>query len=142
MDKEELLVVKDELRLKTMALSRVSQEISEAESTVGRLNDECHGLRDDLQRQQALVAQKEGVIAELRDEACTLWASGWLFFRRKASKVFLGLRFNFPVPAEDEMGESEYDGKDDLRVSSAAPGSAFLPGDPVVEAAQTPSSDT
>ena len=28
--------------------------------------------------------QREGVIAELRDEASTLWASGWLSFRRKA----------------------------------------------------------
>ena len=71
-DKEELKVARDELRLKTMTLSWVYQEVVEAESTVGRLNKECHGLRDDLQRQQALVSQKEGVIAELRDEACTL----------------------------------------------------------------------
>ena len=81
-----------------------------------------------------MVAQKKGVIAELRDEACTLWASGWLSFRRMASKVFLGLRFDFPVPVEDGMGESESDGEDDLGVSSTAPSSAFLPGDPVVEA--------
>ena len=33
------------------------------------------------------------------------------------------------------MGESESDGEDDLGVSSAAPSSAFLPGDPVVKAA-------
>ena len=39
---------------------------------MGHPNEECHELRDDLQRQQALVSQKEGVIAELRDEACTL----------------------------------------------------------------------
>ena len=64
--------------------------------------------------------QREGVIAELRDEACTLWASGWLSFRRKASKVFPGLRFDFPIPAEDDdMGESESDGEDDLGMSSA-----------------------
>ena len=67
------------------------------------------------------MAQKEGVIVDLRDEACTLWASGWLSFRRKASKVFPGLRFNFPVPAEDEFGESESNEEDDLGVSSAAP---------------------
>ena len=30
-----------------------------------------------------------------------------------------GLRFNFPVPTEDEMGESESDEEDDLGVSSA-----------------------
>ena len=45
-------------------------------SSVECLTEECHGLRGDLQRQEALVSQKEGVIAELRDEACTLWASG------------------------------------------------------------------
>ena len=99
---------------------------------MGRLNDECRGLRDDLQRQQDLVAQKERVIAELRGEACTLWGSGWLSFQLKASKVFLGLRFNFPVPVEDEMGEYKSNGEDDLGVSSAAPSSAFLPSDPVV----------
>ena len=70
---------------------------------MGRLNEECHGLRDDLQRQQALVSQKERVITELRDEACTLWASKWLAFRCKASKLFLGLCFDFLVPTEDEV---------------------------------------
>ena len=77
-----------------------------------------------------MVAQKERVIAELRDKACTLWASGWLFLWRKASKFFPGLHFDFPVPVEDEMGESEFDGEDDLGVSSAALSSAFLPCDP------------
>ena len=42
---------RDELCLKTTTLSRVFQEVSEAENTVGRLNEECHGLRDDLQSQ-------------------------------------------------------------------------------------------
>ena len=82
------------------------------------------------------------MIAELRDEACTLWASSWLSFRRKASKVFPGLLFDFPIPAEDEMGEFEYDREDDLGVSSAAPNFSFLPSDVVVEAAHTPFSDT
>ena len=68
-------MARDELRLKTKTLSQVCQEVSKAESTVGCLNKECHKLRDELQRQQALFSQKEGVIAELRDEACTLWAS-------------------------------------------------------------------
>ena len=54
---------------------------------------------------------KKRVIVELRDEACTLWASDWLSFRRKAFKVFPGSRFNFLVPAKDEMRESESDGK-------------------------------
>ena len=141
-DKEELQAVRDELRLKTVTLSRVFQEVSEAESIVGHLNDECCRLRDDLQRLLALVAQKEGVIAELRDETCTLCASDWPFFRRKDSKVFPGPLLDFPILDEDELGESKSDGEDDLAVSSAAPSSGFLPGDPVVEAAQTSSSDT
>ena len=82
------------------------------------------------------------MIVELRDEACTLWASGWLSFRRKASKVFPGLRFNYLVLAKDEMWESKSDGEDDLEVSSATPSSAFLSGDPAVKAAQNLSSDT
>ena len=82
------------------------------------------------------------MIAELRDETCTLWASGWLAFRRKASKVFLGLSFNFPVPTEDEVGESNFEKEDGLGVSSIAPSSALLPGDPVGEAGQAPASDT
>ena len=85
--RDELQVVRDELRVKSTTLSRVSQEASEAVSSVEHLTEEFHGLHEDLQRQEALVSQKEGVIAELRDEACTLWASGWLAFRRKASKV-------------------------------------------------------
>ena len=82
------------------------------------------------------------MIAELRDKACTLWASGWLAFRRKASKVFSVLNFNFPVPTEDKVGESDSEGEDGLGVSSTAPNSALLPGDPMVETAQAPASDT
>ena len=110
-DKEELHAVRDELRLKTITLSRVFQEVFEAESTVGRLNDECRGFCDDLQRQQALVAQKEGVITEVRDEACTLWASGWLSFRLKASKVFLGLASIFPFPLRMRWGNFNLKGR-------------------------------
>ena len=135
-------MARDELRLKTTTLSRVYQEVAEAKSTVGHLNEEFHGLRDDLQRQQALVSQKEGVIAELSDEACTLWDFGWLTFRLKASKVFPVLSFNFPVPVEDEVGESDSDREDGIGVSSTAPSSALLPGNPVVEAAQAPASNT
>ena len=75
------------------------------------------------------------MVAELRDEACTLWASGWLAFRRKASKVFPSLSFDFPVPAEDKVGESKSDREDYLGVSLAAPNTALLPSDPMVKAA-------
>ena len=78
--KDELHVVRDKLRITATILSQVSQEASEAVSSVELLTEECHRLREDLQRQEALVSQKEGVIVKLRDEACTLWASGWLAF--------------------------------------------------------------
>ena len=43
--KDELHVVQDDLRVKAMTLSLVSQEFSEAVSSVERLTEECHGLR-------------------------------------------------------------------------------------------------
>ena len=82
------------------------------------------------------------MIAELRDKARTLWAFGWLAFRRKSFKVFPGLSFDFLIPAEDEVGEFESDGEDDLGVSSDAPNSTLLPVNPVVEATQAPFSYT
>ena len=45
-----LHVVWDELRIKAMTLSRVSQEASKVVSSVERLIEECHGLHRDLQR--------------------------------------------------------------------------------------------
>ena len=103
--KEEFQVVKEELCTKSAALDRARREASEAESSVERLVEECNALRGDLQRQEAMVSQRDGVIAKLRDEACTLWASGWLTFRRRAAKAFSGLDFNFQVPNENEAEE-------------------------------------
>ena len=42
-----------------------------------------------------MVSHRDVVITELRDEARTLWASGWLAFLRRATKAFPGLEFNF-----------------------------------------------
>ena len=63
-----------------MALDQARREASEVESSVERLAEECNELRWDLQRREAMISQRDGVIAELRDKACTLWASGWLAF--------------------------------------------------------------
>ena len=54
--RDELHVVQDELRVKATTLSPVSQDPSKAMSSVERLIVECHGLRGDLQRQEALVS--------------------------------------------------------------------------------------
>ena len=48
MARDELHVVRDELRIKATILSRVSQEAYEVVSSMKRLIEECHGLRGDL----------------------------------------------------------------------------------------------
>ena len=75
-----------------------------------------------------MISQRDGVIAEVRDKACTLWASGWLAFRRKAVKAFQGLDFNLQVPDEEEAEESVLDGEVDPEVFSDTPSSVPLPG--------------
>ena len=74
------------------------------------------------------------MITELRDEACTLWASGWLAFQRRAAKVFPSLDFNFQVPAKGEAEESDSDDKANLVEFSDAPNFVPLPGEPKIEA--------
>ena len=74
------------------------------------------------------------MITVLRDEACILWASGWLAFRCKVAKVFSVLNFNFQVPVEGEAEESDSDNEADPVVFSNAPSSVPLPGEPNIEA--------
>ena len=45
-----------------------------------RLMEELGKLWMDLKRQEALASQRGEVIAELKDEAYTQWASRWLSF--------------------------------------------------------------
>ena len=99
-----------------------------------RLTKECDALHGDFQRQEDLVSQRDGVIAELRDEACTLWASGWLAFQSRAAKVFPGLDFNFQFPDEEEAEEFVSEDEADLGVYSDTPSSVPLPGEPEVPA--------
>ena len=89
-----------------MLLDGARREASEAINSVERLTEECHGLRGDLHRQETLVVQRDEVIAILRDEACTQWASGWLAFQRKAANAYPGLDFNFDIPSDEEAEES------------------------------------
>ena len=88
-----------------------------------------------------MVSHMDGVIAELSDEACTLWASGWLAFQRRAVKAFPGLDFNFQVPDEEEASASVFEDKSDPRVFSDTPSSVPLPGEAEVpaEASSPPS---
>ena len=75
MVKEEFQAAREELCTKVAALDRAYREVSKAESSVERLAEECNALHEDLQRREAMVNHRDRVIVELRDEACTLWAS-------------------------------------------------------------------
>ena len=84
----------------------------------------------DLERQEALVSRRGEVIAEVRDEACTQWAFGWLAFQRKASRAFPGLDFNIQL-SDEEVKESAFKAEVDegAKVLSGAPDRASLPDD-------------
>ena len=104
--REELRAARDELRNKAVLLDKAHREAFEAESSIERLTDECHGLRGDFQRQKTLVVQRDGAIASLRDEACTQWAFGWLAFQMRVASAYPGLDLNFDIPNDDEVEES------------------------------------
>ena len=83
--REELRVIKGDLWAKIAALKRACQEALESGNSVERLTEELGMLWIDLARQEALASRRGEVIAELKDEACTQWASGWFAFQRRAS---------------------------------------------------------
>ena len=121
-------------------LDRARREASEAESSVERLAEECSALHGDLQMREAMISQSDGVIVELRDEACTLWASGWLTFRRRAAKAFPGLDFNLQVHDEEKDEESIFDDEVDPELFSDTHSSVPLPSeaDTPAEAGSSP----
>ena len=70
------------------------------------------------------------MIAELKDEACTQWASGWLAFQRRASRAFSDLEFNIQLSDEEVEGSaSEAEVDAGAEVFSGAPDCAPLPDD-------------
>ena len=70
------------------------------------------------------------MIAELKDETCTQWASGWLAFQRRASRAFPDLEFNIHLSDEEVEGSaSEVEVDAGAEVFSGAPDYASLPGD-------------
>ena len=52
-----------------MLLETARRESSEAANLSGRLSEECRGLRADLHQQVSMVAQRDEVIRQLRDQA-------------------------------------------------------------------------
>ena len=87
-------------------LETARREYSEAANSLERLSEECHGLRADLLQQSDMVAQRDEVIRQLRDQAGAQWASGWLAFQQKATRTYPDLDFDFDVPSDGEAEES------------------------------------
>ena len=70
------------------------------------------------------------MIAELKDEACTQWASEWIAFQCQASRAFPDLEFNIHISdeeVEESASEAEVDGG--AEVLLGALDRAPLPGD-------------
>ena len=130
MARDGLQTAGDKLRNKAVLLDRARCEASEAESFIESLNDECHALRGDLQRQETLIVQRDGAIASLRDEACTQWASGWLAFQRRVANAYPGLDLNFDIPSDEEAEESfsaDCSGEPAAPAKARSPSSPFAP---------------
>ena len=89
-----------------MLLETARCESSEAANLVEWLNEECSGLCVDLHQRVILVAQRDEVIRQLRDQASAQWAFGWLAFQQKAVHVYPDLDFNFDLPSDEEAEES------------------------------------
>ena len=87
-------------------LETARRESSEAANLAERLNEECRGLRADLHQRVSLVAQRDGVIRQLRDQASAQWASGWLAFQQKVVHPYPDLDFNFDLPSDEVAEES------------------------------------
>ena len=68
------------------------------------------------------------MIAELRDEACTQWASGWFAFQHRAYRAFPDLEFNFQL-SDEEAKESVFEADVDAEVLSRASDRAPFPDD-------------
>ena len=128
--REELQVVKGDLCAKVTTLDRIRQEALEVGNFVERLTEDLGKLQMDLERQEVLASRRGEVIAELKDEACTQWASEWLAFQRRASRAFPGLDFNIQL-SDEEVEESASKAEADavVEVLSGAPDRAPLPYD-------------
>ena len=102
----QLAAARREVLESKMLLETARHECSEAVNSSERLGEECHGLRADLLQQIDMVARRDEVIKQLRDQACAQWASGWLAFQQKAIRTYSNLDFDFDVPSDGEAGES------------------------------------
>ena len=94
----------------------------------------------DLAWQEALASRRGEVIAELKNEACTQWASGWLAFQRRASRAFPDPEFNIQLSDEAvDKSASEAEVETTAEVFSGAPDRAPFLGDSGVPPGASPS---
>ena len=111
-------------------LETARRESSEAANLAERLNEECRGLRVDLHQLVSLVAQRDEVIRQPRDQANAQWASGWLAFQQKAVHAYSDLDFNFDLPSDEEVEESlstNYSQEPGTSVEANSPSSSSVP---------------
>ena len=111
-------------------LETARYESSEATNLAERLNEECRGLRADLHQRVNLIAQRDEVIRQLRDQASAKWASGWLAFQQKSVHAYPDLDFNFDLPSGKEAEESfstNYSQEPGTPAEAHSPSSSFAP---------------
>ena len=89
-----------------MLLETARRKYSEAANSSEWFSEECRGLRADLLQQVDMVAQRDEVIRQLRDQAGAQWASGWLAFQQKAIRTYSDLDFDFDLLSDGEAEES------------------------------------
>ena len=103
---KQLEIARREVLEGKVLLETARHESSEAVNLSGRLSEECRGLHKELHQRENMVAQRDEVIRQLRDQAGAQWASGWLAFQRKAIHAYSNLDFNFDLPSDEEAEES------------------------------------
>ena len=112
------------------ALEQARQEALEAGNYLECLTEELGKLRMDIARQETLASRRGEVIAELKDEAYTQWASWWLTFQCRTSRAFPDLEFNIHLSDEEVEGSaSEAEVDAGVEVFSGALDRAPLPSD-------------
>ena len=77
-----------------------------------------------------MVAQRDEVIRQLRDQASAQWASAWLAFQQKSVHAYSDLDFNFDLPSDEEVEESfstNYSQELSIPADAHSPSSSSVP---------------
>ena len=130
-DKEtQLEAARREVSEGKVLLETARRESSEAANLAERLNEECRGLRANLHQRVSVVAKRDEVVRQLRDQTSAQWAFGWLAFQQKAVHAYSDLDFNFDLPSNEEAKESfstNYSQESGTPAEAHSPSSSFVP---------------